>query len=99
MTNRRLKQTISVIGVVAPLIGTIYAIWLLWQRLVNWNDIAILVGMYFLTGIGVTVGFHRLLTHRSFAAPPAVRFLFLALGSLAVEGPAVDWASIHIKHH
>jgi stearoyl-CoA desaturase (delta-9 desaturase) len=99
MSNSRIRKTVVLISVVAPLIGTIYAIWLLWQRLVNWNDIAILVGMYFFTGIGVTIGFHRLLTHRSFAAPPAVRFLFLALGSMAVEGPALDWASIHIKHH
>jgi hypothetical protein len=41
------KQIISVIGVVVPPVGTIYAIWLLWQRLVDWNDIAILAGMYF----------------------------------------------------
>jgi len=72
---------------------------LLWQRLVSWNDIAILAGMYFFTAIGITIGYHRMLTHRSFAAHPAVRFFFLMLGSMAVEGPALDWASIHIKHH
>ena len=99
MMNRRLKQTISVIGVVAPLIGTVFAIWLLWQRLVNWNDIAILAGMYFFTAIGITIGYHRMLTHRGFETHPAVRFFFLMLGSMAVEGPALDWASIHIKHH
>jgi Na+-translocating ferredoxin:NAD+ oxidoreductase RnfD subunit len=47
MTKSRLKQTIAVLSVVVPLAGTLGAIWLLWQRLVNWNDIAILAGMYF----------------------------------------------------
>jgi stearoyl-CoA desaturase (delta-9 desaturase) len=55
--------------------------------------------MYCFTALGITIGFHRLLTHRSFATPPAVRFIFLVLGSMALQGPALDWASIHIKHH
>jgi stearoyl-CoA desaturase (delta-9 desaturase) len=55
--------------------------------------------MYFFTAIGITIGYHRMLTHRSFEAQPIVRCLFLLLGSMAVEGPALDWASIHIKHH
>jgi stearoyl-CoA desaturase (Delta-9 desaturase) len=99
MTNRRFVKLITLISVIAPLVGTVGAIWLLWQRLVTWGDLAILGGMYFFTALGITIGFHRLLTHRSFAAPPAVRFLFLALGSMALQGPALDWASIHIKHH
>jgi stearoyl-CoA desaturase (delta-9 desaturase) len=97
--NRRLVQSITLISVIAPLAGTIVAIWLLWQRLVTWRDLAILGGMYFFAALGITIGFHRLLTHRSFVAPPAVRFFFLALGSMALQGPALDWASIHIKHH
>jgi stearoyl-CoA desaturase (delta-9 desaturase) len=99
MTNRRFIQCITLISVIAPLVGTIGAIWLLWQRLVTGRDLAILGGMYFFTALGITIGFHRLLTHRSFAAPPAVRCFFLALGSMALQGPALDWASIHIKHH
>ena len=99
MTNRDLSNTIIVVGVVAPLVGTIYAIWLLWQRLVNWHDLAILGGMYFFTAIGITIGYHRMLTHRSFQAHPALRCLLLVLGSMAAEGPVVDWASIHIEHH
>jgi stearoyl-CoA desaturase (Delta-9 desaturase) len=99
MTNRRLVKLITLISVVAPLVGTIGAVWLLWQRLVTWRDLAILGSMYFFTALGITIGFHRLLTHRSFATRPAVRFFFLALGSMALQGPALDWASIHIKHH
>src|SRR5688500_10645997 len=73
MATSRLKQVIAVIGVVVPLAGTIGAIWLLWQRLVDWNDIAILAGMYFFSAIGITIGYHRMLTHRSFETHPAVR--------------------------
>jgi stearoyl-CoA desaturase (delta-9 desaturase) len=99
MVRNRLERAFLLVMVVAPLAGTIFAIWLLWQRLVNWNDIAILGGMYFFTALGITIGYHRMLTHRSFDTHPAIRFFFLMLGSMALEGPALDWASIHIKHH
>jgi len=99
MTDRPFVKLITLISVVAPLAGTLCAIWLLWQQLVTWRDLAILGGMYCFTALGITIGFHRLLTHRSFATPPAVRFIFLVLGSMALQGPALDWASIHIKHH
>jgi len=99
MLQNRLERAFLIALVTAPLAGTVFAIWLLWQRLVNWNDLAILGAMYFFTALGITIGYHRMLTHRSFDANPAVRFFFLMLGSMAVEGPALDWASIHIKHH
>ncbi|KAB8145044.1 acyl-CoA desaturase [Chloroflexia bacterium SDU3-3] len=101
--RRRLETPVErflvVFTVVVPLIATIYAIVLLWEQLVGWRDIAIMLGMYTVTALGITVGFHRMLTHRSFAAHPVVRFLFLMFGSMAMEGPALDWASIHIQHH
>jgi stearoyl-CoA desaturase (delta-9 desaturase) len=99
MRKSRLEQAAVLIGVIAPLIGTVFAIVLLWQRMVTWRDLAILGGMYFFTALGITIGYHRMLTHRSFEAHPIVRFIFLALGSIAVEGPALEWASTHIKHH
>jgi stearoyl-CoA desaturase (delta-9 desaturase) len=99
MVRNPLERAFLVALVITPLAGTIFAIWLLWQRLVNWNDVAILGSMYFFTALGITIGYHRMLTHRSFETHPAVRFFFLMLGSMAVEGPALDWASIHIKHH
>jgi stearoyl-CoA desaturase (delta-9 desaturase) len=58
-----------------------------------------MVGFYWLTGIGVTIGYHRMLTHRSFKAHPSVRFLFLMLGGMAFEGTPQSWAALHLMHH
>jgi stearoyl-CoA desaturase (delta-9 desaturase) len=85
--------------VLGPLIALVVAIVRLWNRWVTPTDLALLISLYYLTGFGVTVGYHRLLTHRSFEAHPIVRFVFLALGSMATQGSAVRWASIHIQHH
>src|SRR5436190_23226517 len=97
--SSRSDRLIVLAGVFVPLAGTLLAMILVWERLVNWRDVAILAGMYFLTGIGITVGYHRLLTHRSFRTHAAVRFIFLALGSIAGHTDPVRWAAIHIQHH
>ena len=55
--------------------------------------------MYAFVAFGVTVGYHRMLTHRSFRPHPAVKAVLLVLGSMAMEGPALDWTATHIKHH
>ena len=55
--------------------------------------------MYALSGFGVTVGFHRLLTHRSFQTSKPVEYLFAILGSMAVQGPVIHWVADHRKHH
>jgi stearoyl-CoA desaturase (delta-9 desaturase) len=55
--------------------------------------------MYLATALGITVGYHRLFTHRSFSAPAAVRFVLGVLGSMAVEGPVIQWVAEHRKHH
>src|SRR5579864_1855876 len=85
--------------VTVPFLGTILAICSLWQRAVNWLDLLLMVTMYTLTAFGVTAGFHRMLTHRSFRPHPAVKLVLLILGSMAVEAPPIEWASTHIKHH
>ena len=92
-------KSIVLLAVVGPLVATIYAIATLWQKAINATDLTLLLVMYSLVALGVTVGFHRMLTHRSFAAHPVVKFIFLVLGSMALEGPALEWAATHIKHH
>jgi stearoyl-CoA desaturase (delta-9 desaturase) len=86
-------------AVVIPFLATIAAIALLWNSLVNPADLAIAAVMYLLTAVGVTVGFHRLLTHRSFQTSKPLEYTFAVLGSMAVQGPAISWVADHRKHH
>jgi stearoyl-CoA desaturase (delta-9 desaturase) len=67
--------------------------------LANWQDIVNLVVCYVVIGSGITVGFHRLLTHRSFKTSRLLRAGWAALGSAAAEGPVIDWVATHRKHH
>lgn len=97
--HTRLERGTLIVFVVAPLLATLWGVALLWNRLVGWTDIAVLVTFYVLTAMGIGVGFHRMLTHRSFDAPAPVRFFFLALGSMALQGSAIEWAATHNKHH
>jgi stearoyl-CoA desaturase (Delta-9 desaturase) len=95
----RAERNVNLIGVVLPFVGVIVAIVLLWNRWVGPADLALLVAMYLISGIGVTVGFHRLLTHRAFQTYPWVERTFAVLGSLSVEGSVLDWVADHRKHH
>jgi stearoyl-CoA desaturase (delta-9 desaturase) len=82
-----------------PLILLI-GMWFGWTgNLLNWQDLLILALSYTVIGTGITVGFHRLLTHRSFKCSRWVRAGFAALGSAAAEGPVIDWVATHRKHH
>jgi stearoyl-CoA desaturase (Delta-9 desaturase) len=86
-------------GVVIPFIGTLAAIVLLWNRAVDVTDLAVLIVMYLITAVGITVGFHRLLTHRAFASYPWVERALAVMGSLSVQGSVMDWVADHRKHH
>lgn len=90
---------IVLVIVVVPFLATLFAIWLLWARAVHWSDLILLGSLYALIDLGVGVGFHRMLTHRSFQAHPLLKALLLVLGSMSLEGPALEWAATHIKHH
>ena len=94
-----LYKAVLLFWAVGPLVGTLWAIRLLWNDLIGWTELSLFVGMYFLTGMGITGGFHRLLTHRGFETPQAVRAAFLILGSMAGQGRPIDWAANHLKHH
>ena len=84
---------------VLPFVALVYAAWHSWQGLLRWSDVVIFVVAYLLTGLGVTVGFHRLFTHRSFKTGTAVRATLAILGSAAIEGPVTAWVADHRKHH
>jgi stearoyl-CoA desaturase (Delta-9 desaturase) len=95
----RIERTANLAGVVVPFIGTLVAIVMLWNRAVDLTDLVVLVVMYMITAVGITVGFHRLLTHRAFASYPWVERTFAVLGSLSVQGSVMDWVADHRKHH
>jgi stearoyl-CoA desaturase (Delta-9 desaturase) len=97
--SKIVKHSILIVFVVGPLLATIYAMYLLWQDWIGPLELSLFLVFYVLTGLGITVGFHRLLTHRSFEAVKAVNVIFLILGSMAVQGRAIDWAANHLKHH
>lgn len=86
-------------AVVLPFVATAAAAILFWNRLVTPADLVIAAVMYLVTAVGITVGFHRLLTHRSFQTPKPLEYLFAVLGSMAVQGPVISWVADHRKHH
>jgi stearoyl-CoA desaturase (Delta-9 desaturase) len=95
----RAEKVVNLGAVVVPFAATVAAIALLPASLSRPADLAIAAAMYVLTALGVTVGYHRLLTHRSFATSKALEYAFAALGSMAVQGPVIAWVADHRKHH
>ncbi len=68
-------------------------------QMVTWLDVVMLIGGWYLTGLGITIGFHRMLTHGSFKAVAPIKFMWTALGSMAAEGSPIDWCKVHRRHH
>jgi len=93
------RQVSNLIGLSLPFLGFVVAIVLCWDRFVEPADLVLLAVGYSATCLGITVGFHRLLTHRAFKTSPAVRYGLAVLGTLAVEGSVIKWVTDHRKHH
>jgi stearoyl-CoA desaturase (delta-9 desaturase) len=92
------KRATTVI-IVVPLAAIFVAAFLAWGGWFFWHDVVIMAVMYFLTVCGVTVGFHRFFTHRSFDARKSVKAILAVLGSMAIEGALIDWVADHRRHH
>jgi stearoyl-CoA desaturase (Delta-9 desaturase) len=99
VVSERRDRVIAAIVTAVPILSLFFVGWQLWASLLGWNDIVVFVLLYVLTGFGVTVGFHRLLTHRAFKTTRAVRGALAILGSAAIEGPVISWVADHRKHH
>jgi stearoyl-CoA desaturase (delta-9 desaturase) len=97
--HEALHRTITGLVTGLPVLALCVAVWQAWDGLLAPSDLVVFAIVYVLTGLGVTVGFHRLLTHRSFKAGRAVRGTLAILGSAAIEGPAISWVADHRKHH
>ncbi|MCL2769010.1 MAG: acyl-CoA desaturase [Solirubrobacterales bacterium] len=97
--NERRDRLITGVVTLVPFAGLGLASWQMWDGLLRLSDVAVFTILYLLSGLGVTVGFHRLFTHRSFKTTHAVRAIFAVLGSMAIEGPVISWVADHRKHH
>lgn len=93
------ERLITLSAVVVPFLGLLSAIYLLWGVGFGWLYLILLVSGYLLTAFGVTVGYHRLFTHKSFRTNRVVTAILGILGSMAVEGPLLRWVATHRKHH
>jgi stearoyl-CoA desaturase (delta-9 desaturase) len=83
----------------APILALGLVVWQVWGDFLRWSDVAVFAIMYMATGLGITVGFHRYFTHRSFQTSKAMRAVLAVLGSAAIEGPIISWVADHRKHH
>jgi len=85
--------------VVIPFLGVIAAAVVLWNHFLGPRDLAIFAVMYLVSAVGVTVGYHRLLTHRAFQTYRPLRYALAVMGSLSLQGGVIDWVADHRKHH
>jgi stearoyl-CoA desaturase (delta-9 desaturase) len=99
VANEALDRTITGLVTAVPVAALLVVAWQLWADLLFWSDLAVFAIMYVCTALGVTVGFHRLLTHRAFKTGPRTRAVLAILGSAAIEGPVISWVADHRKHH
>jgi stearoyl-CoA desaturase (delta-9 desaturase) len=99
VANETRDRIITGLITLLPFVALGVAGWQVWAELLGWHDLVVFGVMYSLTGLGVTVGFHRHLTHRAFATKPWVRGTLAVLGSAAIEGPVISWVADHRKHH
>ena len=99
VANETLDRFLTGTVTVVPFLLLGVAGWQLWNRALHWHDLVVAVLVYVPIGLGVTVGFHRHLTHRAFKTSPALRGVLAALGTAAIEGPVIAWVADHRKHH
>src|ERR1700756_4688046 len=95
----RWEQIALALFVGVPFLAVLGAAFVLWGNGLSWTDVVLTVVFYAITGHGITVGFHRYLTHGSFKANRPLRIALAVAGSMAIEGPPVRWVADHRRHH
>ena len=99
VANETLDRIATGTVTVIPFVALGVVAWQAWSNSLYWSDVVVFAIMYALTGIGITVGFHRHLTHRAFKAKKPVRVALAIMGTAAIEGPVTAWVADHRKHH
>jgi stearoyl-CoA desaturase (Delta-9 desaturase) len=95
----RASKLITLAAVIVPPLGLLSAAGLLWGVALSWLDVALFAILYTACGLGVSVGYHRLFTHRSFETMPWIRGALAILGAMSTQGPVTQWVTDHRKHH
>jgi stearoyl-CoA desaturase (delta-9 desaturase) len=85
--------------VAGPMVALVAAVPLAWGWGVGWHDLALMSAFYVIGVLGITVGFHRHFTHKSFKAKTWLRVAMAITGSLAVQGNVLNWVADHRRHH
>jgi stearoyl-CoA desaturase (delta-9 desaturase) len=99
VANETRDRIITGLVTLVPFLALGFAAWQVWSEALHWRDLALFAAFYLPTGFGVTVGFHRHLTHRSFKAGRTLHGLLAIFGSAAIEGPVISWVADHRRHH
>lgn len=94
-TQRRLVLFLTIL----PFVGVIVAVWMLWGSGLSITDASLWLGFYLFTGLGVTIGYHRLFTHLSFQSSRPLKIVLAVGGSMAIQGSLIGWCAIHRRHH
>ncbi|MFB4299678.1 acyl-CoA desaturase [Actinomadura sp. NTSP31] len=97
--GQRVRLALTGAIVVAPLAALAAGVWLAWGRAITIIDVLLGLTLYVVTGLGVTAGFHRLITHRSFTARRWLKIVLAVAGSMSFQGSVIDWVAIHRRHH
>jgi len=93
------QKLVTVAIVAGPVVALAIVVPLLWGRAVDLADVVLALVFYLITGFGITVGFHRLFTHRSFGPSRSLKIALAVMGSMAVEGTCTSWVATHRRHH
>lgn len=89
----------NLLGVILPFLGVIVAGVLAWGVALDWRFLLLTAAMYLVTGLGITIGFHRYFTHKSFETSRPIKLLLGICGCMAMQGSILEWAAIHRRHH
>jgi stearoyl-CoA desaturase (delta-9 desaturase) len=98
-TKRAGEQFALYSFVIVPFLAFLAAVPVAWGWGLSWTDVILFVVFYYLSGLGITVGYHRLFTHKSFRAVRPLRIALAVAGSMAAEGPLIRWVADHRRHH
>lgn len=97
--NVAFQRRMVLLVTMVPFIGFVLAVASLWGAGLSMVDAGIAIGFYCFSGLGITIGYHRLFTHQSFETSKAMRVLLAIAGSFAVQGAVISWVADHRRHH